>query len=316
MLFGGKKSPDKTILVLDIESGSVATGLVRLSPLEAPKIFGEKRVALPVAMFRSGSQLSANVEDALKEAVRHASEVAARVRTHPATGPLGEVAEMAVFLSAPWGRPNLSEGTPDFLDGMASSVRTATEKSFGSVPLSFYTSAGAAAYGTRALFSPEPCLVCVVTGEITEMLHIDDAGVRAHATIPTGSHSLIRTLRTHGGFSEHEARSASRLPFNTPHLREPFGAAAAHFAEQFIDAARGLLQPGEVTRVRVIAPEPVGEWFARALSQSRLAEFFPEGGEVRALRPHHVMPHIAAHSATPDLRLCVNALFVDSHVNR
>ncbi len=197
---------------------------------------------------------------------------------------------------------------------MTEAIAEEAARSFGYIPSSFYTSAGAAAFGTRAVTTKEACLVCVVTGEVSELMRMDEEGVAAHATIPTGSRDLLRTLRSHGGFSEQEAHSAARLPFGTAHVREPFNAAALHFAEQFKDAAQELLQPGDILRVSVVAAEPTAEWFARALAESEtLSEFFPQGGEVRAMRAHHLSPHIAAHSPNPDVMLMLAALFVDSH---
>jgi len=75
------------------------------------------------------------------------------------------------------------------------------------------------------------------------------------------------------------------------------------------------LSPGDILRVRVIGAEPSGEWFARALAaDGSLAELFPDGGEVRALRSHHLTQHIEAHAEVPDLLLMLDTLFVDSGV--
>jgi hypothetical protein len=315
--FGSKKKEKgKTILLLDIENGSVGSALVRLSPGEQPKLFGEYRSFLPIRMARSAHKLAEDVEHALVDSLRHASEVAARIRAHPKAGFLGQIEHVAAVLAPPWGRPDLAHGRPQFLDEMTGALARAAERTIGDVPVSHYTSAGVAAYGTRAIFAPEPCLSCIVTGEVSELLHMDEAGVRAHATIPLGSHSFLRTLQAHGGLSEQEARSAAKLPFGSPHIREASKAAAAAFSEQFKDAARELLRPGEVMRVRVLAAEPVGEWFARALSADpSLAELFPQGGEVRALRQHHLMPHLMGRTQNPDLMLSLGALFVDNRFN-
>ena len=52
MLFGRKKAPEKTILTLDVEQGSVGSALVRISPNEPPRIFGEFRTHLPLGDTR------------------------------------------------------------------------------------------------------------------------------------------------------------------------------------------------------------------------------------------------------------------------
>lgn len=316
MLFGGKKDAERTVLILDVESGSVGSALVQLMPDKQPKLSGEMRSHAPLSMNRTGLKLSSDIQNAARDAVRNAAGVAARLRLHPKAAALGRVGSVAVFLSPPWGKPNLASGAPDFMQEMSQYLRGEVGAAFADTPVSFYTSAGAAAFGARALFAPEPCLVCSITGEVSELMRMDNEGVRAHATIPTGFNSLLRTLRAHGGISEAEARSAARLPFETKHIKEPFAAAAAHFAGQFKDATKELLSPGDVFRVRVIGHEPVGEWFAQAIAMDEsLAELFPQGGEVRAVRSHHVTEHIEAHAENPDLMLMLNALFVDSHFN-
>ncbi len=315
MLLRGKKSPGKTVLLLDVENSSVGSALVRITQDKQPKLFGEMRSPAPLNARVTGARLAADIERAAAEAIRHASEVAARLRLHPKTTSLGAVGSVAVFLAPPWGKPNLDQSKPDFMPGMSRYLRGELEAVFEDVPVLFYTSAGATAFGVRSLFVPEPCLVCTITGEVSELMRMDNDGVRAHATIPTGFNALLRTLRAHGGLSEHEARSAARLPFGTRRTREPFRAAAEEFIGHFKNAVKELLSPGDILRVRVVGAEPAGEWFARALaSNESLSELFPEGGEVRALRPHHLTEHIEAHAEVPDLLLMLDALFVDSGV--
>ena len=305
----------KTVLILDVENGSAGSALAQIAQYKQPKLFGEMRSHAPLGSRVTGALLSSNIKKAAANAIRHASEVAARMRLHPKAAPLGTVGSIAVFLAPPWGRPNLEGGRPDFMPEMQDYLRGELEAAFGDTPVSFYTSAGATAFGVRSLFAPEPCLVCTITGEVSELMRMDNDGVRAHATIPTGQNALLRTLRAHGGLSEAEARSAARLPFGTRHIREPFDAAALEFAGHFKNAVKELLSPGDILRVRVIGAEPAGEWFARALAADEsLAELFPDGGEVRALRSHHLTQHIEAHAEVPDLLLMLDALFVDSGV--
>lgn len=304
------------MLILDIENGSAASALLRLEPGKQPKLFGEMRALTPLSFSRSGSRLAAEVERAVHKALTNAAEVSARVRNNAASSIFAGVDTAAVFMAPPWGTPDLAGGVPAFLPAMQSQVKDTIRTSFGDIPVSFYTSAGAAAFGTRALLTKEPCLVCAVTGEVSQLLQMDEQGVRAHATVPSGLHAVLRTLRCHGGLSEMEARSAMRLPMDTPHVREPFSAAAAEFSAQIKDAARDMMRPGDVFRVTVVAPDASSEWFARALSADEsLAELFPHGGEVRALRAHHAAQHMAAHAENPDLHLLLDALFVDSHIN-
>ncbi len=317
-LFGKKKQkgPERTLLVLDIENGSAGSALLRLSPGAQPKLFGERRMMTPVTFTRSGSALAADIERATLLAMQNAAEVSARIRNNATAAALGDIDSVAVFMAPPWGTPDLSGGKPSFMPAMQDFTRGRVRDTFGELPVSFYTSAGAAAFGARALMTKEPCLVCAVTGEVSQLLQMDGQGVRAHATFPSGLHSVLRTLRSHGGLSEQEARSVMRLPMQTPHMQEPFAAAAGEFSQYFKDAARGLIIPGDVLRVMVIAPDASADWFAQALSTDQsLAELFPDGGEVRALRANHAAPHVAAHAETPDLHLLLDALFVDSHFN-
>ncbi len=314
-LFGKKTPQERTFLILDVESGSVGGTLVRIAQGERPKLFGETRVLLPVAFSLSGSTLAAQTEQAIKEVVQKLSELAARVRMHNEAASIGRVERGVVFFAPPWGKPNLESGTPEFIEDMQAKVRTAAESRLGRMPLNFFTSAGLAAFGSSSLFEPEPVLLYIVGGEVSELLHHDGAGVRAHATIPLGLHALLRTLRTHGGLSELEARSAARLPFTTAHLREPFSAVAQHVGAHFAPAARELLGDSQVSRVRVMGEGATAEWFARALaSYEPLGELFPHGGEVRSLALRHLTPHIAAHQETADLRLMLASLFVDSRL--
>ena len=305
----------KTVLILDVENGSAGSALVQLAPDKQPKLFGEVRSHAPLGSRVTGALLSSTIKKAASDAIRHAGEVAARIRLHPKTAPLGTVGSVAVFSAPPWGKPNLGQGAPDFMPEMQQYLRGELDAVFDDVPFSFYTSAGATAFGVRSLFAPEPCLVCTITGEVSELMRMDGQGVRAHATFPSGLHALLRTLRTHGGLSEAEARSAARLPFDSKHIREPFAAVALEFAGHFKNTVKELLSPGDLLRVRVVGAEPAGEWFARALAANEsLAELFPDGGEVRALRSHHLTEHLGAHAEVPDLLLMLDALFVDSGV--
>lgn len=329
-LFGTKPPEAKTVLILDVESGSVAGALVHLVPEERPKLFGETRVLLPVAFSTSGASLAAQVEHALGEVVQKLSELAGRLRNAAAAHarPMGTIERTIVFFAPPWGRPDLKAGKPQFLEDMSTKVRTTTEARLGRIPLSLYTSAGLAAFGNSALYEQEPALIYVVGGEVSDLLHFDGEGVRAHATVPFGEHALLRTLRTHGGLSELESRSMLRLVAYPEQGRggrpstslrifdEAFGAAAAHIGEQFASAATELLDGQPVARVRVMGGEPAAQWFAQALARHEpLGLIFPNGGEVRAMRAAHLTPFIAAHQEVPDTRLMLGALFVDSRFN-
>src|SRR4051812_42791750 len=101
-LFGKKTPTDKTVLIVDIENSSVGAALVRLSPGHAPKLFAEKRVALPLLPSVSAGKLLEETDKALREALLQASTVAARMRNHSKLGPVGVIAHVQVFVSPPW----------------------------------------------------------------------------------------------------------------------------------------------------------------------------------------------------------------------
>ncbi len=316
MLFGRKKDDARTVLIIDVESGSVGSALLRISSQDAPKLFGEKRELLPVPVTLRGSALSHEVAAAAAHALHHAAEVASRIRLHPTLTDSGVVERVAIVLSPPWGRPNLAGGSPEFVDAMQKTLAHLVRSSVGEVPVAFYTSAGAAAYGTRALVGTEPILLCVIGGEVTELLRMDEQGVVAHATVPLGTHSLLRTLQSHGVMSEGESRSLLRLDYEgqAAKMREPFAAVQAHFGAHFADAARDIMQGSTVQNIYTVGEQSAAEWFARALAQEEsVQELFPQGGAVRALRAHHFLPHLAAHAEVPDLRLSLAALFVDNN---
>ena len=99
-----KKSPPEgnTFLIVDIESGSVASALAHISLTEAPKLFGEKRITLPVQASLSSSQLARDTTRALEESLAHVSETAAYLRLAPNTAHVGTLRGAHIFLSAPW----------------------------------------------------------------------------------------------------------------------------------------------------------------------------------------------------------------------
>src|SRR4051812_18412130 len=115
MLFGKKQPEEKTVLILDVENGSVGSALVRLVENQPPKLFGETRIELPVLHTRDSASLMREVSRGLNHALVHAAEVAGRLRNTPMGQArvqedlqnMGQISHSAVFLSAPWGSPNL-----------------------------------------------------------------------------------------------------------------------------------------------------------------------------------------------------------------
>jgi hypothetical protein len=305
----GKKSSDKTVLILDIENGSVGSALAKLSPGFAPALFGEHRVAVPVMDTRSAHSLARAIEHAASESLLQASEVSARLRHHAqALAPVGQV---VIFMAAPWGTPNLAQGRPDFAPAFGE-LQPRIQSLFGDVPTTLHAHASAAVHGLRVAYPHEEnALLVSVNGEVSELLLLEDARVVGHATAPTGLGTLLRTLKSHAGYSEHEARSALRMGQRS----EASEAAAAHFAIEVKQAARELFAGTGQGSVFVLAQEPSAEWFARSLAHKSLAELFPQGGTVRALRPAHLAPYVA-HSGSLDTHLLLDALYTGASLAR
>ncbi|HEY4501464.1 MAG TPA: hypothetical protein VJJ20_00120 [Candidatus Paceibacterota bacterium] len=299
------KKPPTTALILDIENGSVGSCLVKLAPGQAPQLFGEARTAVPLMDTRSAASLSRAVEHAASESLLQASEVAARLRHYGGVAPVSRV---VLFLSAPWGVPNLQAGRPDFITAITDTLAPRIASLFGGVPTAVHAHASAAVHGLRALYPHEPnALLVSVNGEVSELIVLKDSHVAGHATVPIGLGHILRTLKAHAGLSEHEARSAMRLH----HMNEALAAAAGHFAGEFKHAAHDLFTGQGSSTVFVLAPETTSEWFARSLAHPSLVELFPQGGIVRTLRSHHAAPYVSASHA-PDIHLSLNAMYTSA----
>lgn len=312
---GRSKRGEKTLAVVDIESGSVASALVRLSPHEAPKLFAENRVFLPVLHTRDSVALANAIEKAVEKTLLHTSGVAARMRNHNALISQGEIERVAIFFSPPWASMHLSLGTADYAEPIRKMAHMAVRGIFGEIPTTFHPLGTAAAHGALFLFPNEmPHLLCIVTGEVSEILLLSKRTVRGRATVPVGQRTLLRTLVSHGGVSVAEAESYLALATRGSHaLNEPLGAAEDHFASVVTDAVRDLTGKDPLSEIIVMAHEPTPELFARALSRHEgLAGLFPQGGMVRTMRAGHAMPFIAAHAHVPDTCLMLEALFVDA----
>ncbi len=324
-LFGGRDKKGiggtKTVLVLDVENGSVGGALVRLDTTNQPRLFAELRTELPVFPTLSSTAIAQAVVEAAQTTLQHAAEVAARLRQNESLAPVGVVSQAVVFLAPPWSSASVGEQgfAWDHEPHLTRELTDAIVRQFGPVPVSFRAIGGAAAHATTSVFEQQSdFILCTVTGEVAELVLIADGLPTGRATVPTGLHTLLRTLRHHGGLSLPEARSAVRLAVNhdgraIPELSEPFDAAARHIATNIAQSAAPLIRDSDAAGVLVLAHEPVGQWVARALSESEpFAALFKNGSTVRALRPQHLSPHIALHAQNPDVFLMVEAIFLDT----
>jgi hypothetical protein len=228
------------------------------------------------------------------------------MRAHYRFRPLGSVSRVEIFLSPPW--INLETANWREERGLTDPLAGEVAAYFGQVPLSLYPLGRPLASVVRGIYpEDESVLLSNITGEVTELLLLQEGVISGRATLPHGHHLLLRTLRTHSGMSEEEARSTLRLP--KPPVREALQAAGRHFTQEFRDTARQLVSP--VTRSIVVAAhEPVGEWFARTLAEdTALEELFPHGGTIRALRAHHLREHLEP-PAGKDIPLMLEALYI------
>ena len=311
----------KTVLLIDIENGSVGCALVHLSSpnsKDLPKLFAETRVALPMMRTLDLEKLMKETDIALREALTHTSVTAARMRTHAKLSHIGAIHSGVVFISAPWTAALTENGEIDWEieSELQAHIGRAVADTFGDISISFYATSAAVAHATGHLFETAPhLLLCTMTGEITELSVLENGKLAARATIPFGKHFFLRTLSSHAGLSHPEAHSALRLArgstIETP-VEEALHAAGTQFASSFATAARELQTNNAPHGILVVAQEPMGEWLVQMLAgQEALTKTFSQGTTVQALHTHHVMPYLAAHAAKPDIVFMVEALFIN-----
>ena len=99
-LFGSSKKAARTVLLLDIENGSVAAAMAHLVPGKPPHLLTEVRLALPAHIPPHSVKLLRETQKLITEALTHIGTVAARLRTHEATD-LGHIHEASIFIAPP-----------------------------------------------------------------------------------------------------------------------------------------------------------------------------------------------------------------------
>ena len=313
-MFGKKKATGNTVLILDIESGSVATALVDLSK-QVPQIVSYQRQQLPLTQSRSGSDIIRALEKTLAHSLQHASEVAARMRVHAPEQGLGKVAKAVVFLAAPWGSPNLTSGVSQYVPGIRQHIKDSVETTLGDLPVSFYTAADALLYGSRKLDKQVDTIAVSLRGEILELLLLNELGVGGYSTVPVGSRSIVRTLQTHGAMSEHEAKSLLTL---TKHkddwYYEPLLAAGRHLSDSVAEGIELLLPAGNASSLVVVGEQPLAEWFAKNIADNpRVSNLFSEESTVEALLPFQLKGHIEQGTVHDPFILLETLLVGDNH---
>lgn len=105
-LFSGTKNKTKTILLVDVGSGSVAAGLGRLNSKGKPILLYSKREELPLGLTRSGEELQNNVLKSAAAVIEDVRRVAALWSEGTAIQPQ-KIEHVAFFLAAPWSAVSL-----------------------------------------------------------------------------------------------------------------------------------------------------------------------------------------------------------------
>jgi hypothetical protein len=277
-----------SVLLVDLESGSVGVALAQLHKTDKPRLSAEKRVHFPTLHRIHSDLLLTQTHKAASAALVHASEVATRLRSHPQTLAAGTISRADIFLSGPWAEVRFASAgnvKHHAHTAMTNLVRPMVAALFGDIPIAFHTFSNAAGFVANGIWGSEPYLLCTITGEMTEISARGPHGLLGHATFPTGHASLVRTLMTHANMSESEARSAMRL--GGSHLSEVFASAAQHFTDEFHIVAQKLLTH---TPARTMPSGLQKPWPSRApflLCLYKLAQCAPcERGPLRPTWQH------------------------------
>jgi hypothetical protein len=294
------------------KKGTGNESTVLLSGTELPKIISFQREPLPLTPSLFSGELTRGLEKSLGHSLKYTREVAAHMRVHAPAAGLGQVSKAVVFLAAPWGVPNLTTRGPEYLPGMREFIKREVEASFGDIPVTFFTSADALAFGSKALGRHVDALVTALRGEMIELLLMDGDQAKGYSTLPLGSRSVLRTLQTHGALSKHEASSILTLANSHGHAYEPLTAAGRNLSEHFANGVKLLLPAGSATKVVVVAEHPMGEWFAQHLAEDpKVSDLFSENSIVEAIRPHHLGQHLSL-GAIDDPFIMLESIFVDA----
>ena len=275
-------------------------------------LFAERRIHFTPLRTLSSAAIASQIEKALHEALGETALIAARLRANPKTANRGIFSRAAAFLGAPWGTPNLASGKPDFSPHLHTMLQNELALFADDLPLTLHTSAAAAAYGGAGSLANGTLLLAIPRGEITELVLLNDGKALGYGTLPVGTHSVYRTLSTHAGLSHAEMQAALALAKHAGHpYHEPFEAAERHWLEQFAGGVEALAHNGTPEGVLVVAEEPMGSWFARALeSDASLGALFKPGATVRTFGASRAASLLAGHSPNPDLHLALGALFM------
>jgi len=315
-LFGKKKTPG-TIAVLDIESGSVGSALVQLSPRKAPKLFAQERIPLTLRGKPSAQVLLKEIEREVERSLVRLSGVVSRVRTYG--GSEEELDRVAVFLHAPWTAVSLKETQlkPETHDATLELLRQATQGIAHDIPATFHSFTTTTTPIVHGIFErPNDALVVSIGSELAEISLLKDQILVGYATVPVGVETLVRTIQTHAGISKAEARSILSLTRHTSEhaWAEAVTTSIAHLTRELRTAAEELIPEYKNARhVFIVSPSHSSDLLARTFTHdTEVHKLFAPGSTVRAVSYKHISPHLAAHPEVPDVPLMLESLFVDT----
>jgi hypothetical protein len=311
-LFGKKRSPS-SIAVLDIESGSLGSGLVHISKTNSPTLLGQHRSLLRQrSAASSASHLLQNIEQEIETALIRLSEVSTNLKSHIQSEDIGRV---AVFLHAPWTQVTFAERVKaDTHDETLQRLRPKAE--ILGVPVTFHAFTTTTTPIVHGLFAhPEVALVISIGAEVSELSLLKSGGIVGYSTVPAGMNTVLRTLEAHAGVSRHEAHSILSLAKSarTHAWAEALASGVESLTRELHSGAASILSSSDTAQIFVISREPGVEIFARALSEHpSMQDLFEPGSVVRPLLSRTVASQLSGHPPRPDVALLLESLFVDS----
>jgi hypothetical protein len=313
----GKKTAPTTVAIIDIESGSIGSGLVEISGTHKPRLMGQERRILHIRGTPSASLLLKEIEREMEDSLVRLSGIASRMGNY--RGAPGDIGRVAVFLHAPWASVSIGpeRAKADAHDATLDALRTVSSGVLSTTPASFHAFSTTATPIIHGLFNaPRESLVVSIGGEIAELSLLKGGTMVGHATMPLGLHTVLRTLESHAGLSRAEALSVLSLSRSTHEhaWAEALSSGVAQISRELSGTVASMLPDSKhAQQIFILAPKQSSDFFARAFTEdASLHELFAPGSTIRAVLPRHATPHLLGHPSQPDLPLLLESLFVDT----
>ncbi len=217
-----------------------------------------------------------------------------------------QVAEVTFFTSA------APQNALQNLTDVASSVLPHVPVTFHSAPLSAY-------YGLARLFPSTLSHIFInVTGEVTELLHVENGTPSAFGTFPIGRNMLLRTLQA-AGMPPHEALSALELArMEESPMRKKLEETLAHVQLEWRRGLREALSAlvptgGFPQNLFVTADIRVATWFGDVVRSEEflaISRGIPPIVDILSLQ--EFSSEIRLSGGTPDPLVLLATLFADA----